>query len=246
MESVSALICLGFPLFCVDGKRGEPDDFILDLKSPTMFVVGQSSSNCTVDGMEQLRHRMKAESYLVVVEGAMDSLRMLKYAICPLVSYGFNKGLFTCCINFRWKKKQQNLTQAMVDSTILDELSTFLTNVLSQTSGKDTGKKSPVDRKPDSNSSAAGSSKRPRHSTEPDDGNHAALSGHNYSQKYFRLITHDVKSLTKLFHLLVLNSLHRGKVAPELDWLGCGEVELDPPKIGNTVISIIHKILFFI
>lgn len=62
----------------MDGKRGEPDDFILDIKSPTMFVIGQSCSTCTVDGMEQLRHRMKAESSLVVVDGAVDSLRMLR------------------------------------------------------------------------------------------------------------------------------------------------------------------------
>lgn len=76
---MAALIFLGFPLFCVDGKRGDPDDFILDLRAPTMFVIGQSSSNCTIDGIEQMRYRMKAESYLVVVDGAMDSLRMLKY-----------------------------------------------------------------------------------------------------------------------------------------------------------------------
>lgn len=78
MEPVTALVCLGFPLFCVDGKRGEPDDFILDIKCPTMLIVGQSSSTCTVDGIEQLRHRMKAESSLIVVDGAVDSLRMLK------------------------------------------------------------------------------------------------------------------------------------------------------------------------
>lgn len=78
MEPVTALLCLGFPLFCVDGKRGEPDDFILEVRSPTMIVVGQCSSTCTIDGIEQLRHRMKAESSLLVVEGATDSLRMLR------------------------------------------------------------------------------------------------------------------------------------------------------------------------
>ena len=79
LEPVTALICLGFPLFSVDGKRGEPDDFILDIRAPTMIVIGQSSSTCTVDGIEQLRHRMKAESSLLVVDGATDSLRMLRY-----------------------------------------------------------------------------------------------------------------------------------------------------------------------
>lgn len=78
MEPVTALVYLGFPLFTVDGKRGEPDDFILDIRSPAMFVVGKSSTTCNVDGMEQLRHRMKAESTLLVVDGAVDSLRMLK------------------------------------------------------------------------------------------------------------------------------------------------------------------------
>jgi len=78
MEPVSALLCLGFPLFCVDGKRGEPDDFILDIRSPTMIAIGQSSSTCTTDGVEELRHRMKAETTLLVVEGASDSLRMFK------------------------------------------------------------------------------------------------------------------------------------------------------------------------
>ena len=78
MEPVTALLCLGFPLFCVDGKRGEPDDFILDIRSPTLIAIGQSSSTCTIDGIEELRHRMKAESVLLVVDGATDSLRMLK------------------------------------------------------------------------------------------------------------------------------------------------------------------------
>ena len=84
---MTALLCLGFPLFCVDGKRGEPDDFILDIKCPTMLVVGQSSSTCTVDGIEQLRHRMKAETSLIVVDGAMDSLRMLKYVSIIIVLF---------------------------------------------------------------------------------------------------------------------------------------------------------------
>lgn len=59
LEPVTALLCLGLPLVSVDGKRGEPDDFLLDLRAPTLFVVGQNSATCTVDGVEQLRHRMK-------------------------------------------------------------------------------------------------------------------------------------------------------------------------------------------
>ena len=78
IEPVSALVYLGFPLFCVDGKRGEPDDFLLDIRSPAMFVIGKSATTSSVDGIEQMRHRMKAESTLIVIDGALDSLRMLK------------------------------------------------------------------------------------------------------------------------------------------------------------------------
>nr|CAH0113201.1 unnamed protein product [Daphnia galeata] len=159
MEPVTALLCLGFPLFCVDGKRGEPDDFILDIKCPTMLIVGQSSSTCTVDGIEQLRHRMKAESSLIVVDGAVDSLRMLK-----------------------WKRKLQNVTQSMVDACILEEISTFFSTVLTQVSNPVSGKKSPVERKADATSLNPGPNKRPRHQVDADDSTHSALSGHNYSQ----------------------------------------------------------------
>jgi len=134
-------------LFCVDGKRGEPDDFILDIRSPTMIAIGQSSSNSTIDGVEELRHRMKAETTLLVVEGATDSLRM-----------------------FKWKKKQQNVTQSMVDACILEEISTFITAVLSQS-----------ERKTEAAASAS-SGKRSRHSNEFDDLAHTALTGHDYSQ----------------------------------------------------------------
>lgn len=159
MEPVTALLCLGFPLFCVDGKRGEPDDFILDIKCPTMLVVGQSSSTCTVDGIEQLRHRMKAESSLIVVDGAVDSLRMLK-----------------------WKRKLQNVTQSMVDACILEEISTFFSTVLTQAAAATTGKKSPPERKSDGTPLVGGATKRPRHPVDTEDSMHAALSGHNYSQ----------------------------------------------------------------
>lgn len=71
----------------------------------------------------------------------------------------------------------------MVDSAILGEIATFLTNVLSQPPAPGSGKKSPVERKPEVNSSAGGLPKRPRYTLEPDEGNHSALSGHNYSQK---------------------------------------------------------------
>ena len=68
----------------------------------------------------------------------------------------------------------------MVDSYLLEEVSTFLTAVLAQNQGSSTGRKSPVERKQDP--AAAALAKRLR-SLDADDSPHPALSGHNYSQK---------------------------------------------------------------
>lgn len=71
----------------------------------------------------------------------------------------------------------------MVDSYLLEEVSTFLTTVLAQNQGSSAGRKSPVERKQDSNPSAAALAKRLRQSLDADDSPHPALSGHNYSQR---------------------------------------------------------------
>lgn len=76
----------------------------------------------------------------------------------------------------RWKKKQQNVTQSMVDACILEEISTFLTMVLSQS-----------ERKAESALAASGG-KRSRHSNEFDDPSHPALTGHDYSQRFAHLL----------------------------------------------------------
>lgn len=72
----------------------------------------------------------------------------------------------------------------MVDACILEEIATFFSSVLSQTQHTPaSGKKSPVERKSDGTPLSAGTTKRPRHSVDPDDSALAALSGHNYSQR---------------------------------------------------------------
>lgn len=69
---------------------------LLDCRAPTLFVIGQHANTCTIDDMEDLREKMRAENSLVVVGGSDDNLRMS-----------------------RSKKKLEGVTQLMVDKAIL-------------------------------------------------------------------------------------------------------------------------------
>ena len=94
-ESVTGLVFLGFPYSGINGGRGDVDDQILEIKTPTMFVVGQHANTCCVDDVEDLREKMKADNSLIVVGGADDHLRVTKS-----------------------KKKLEGITQNMVDRCI--------------------------------------------------------------------------------------------------------------------------------
>ncbi|KAK3922666.1 KAT8 regulatory NSL complex subunit 3 [Frankliniella fusca] len=115
MDSVTAVVCLGFPLCTVEGTRGEPDDNIYSMRCPTLFVIGQNSATSTVEGLEDLRSRMAIDTGLVVVGSADDQLRMTKT-----------------------KKRMEGITQNMVDRCILDEVSDFLGPILAQASSRPT------------------------------------------------------------------------------------------------------------
>ncbi len=89
------MVCLGFPFLGLNGGRGDIDDNLLESKTPTLFVVGQHATTCGIDDIEDLREKMKAENSLIVVGGADDNLRVSKA-----------------------KKKQEGITQSMVDRCI--------------------------------------------------------------------------------------------------------------------------------
>ena len=76
--SVSALVCLGYPL-CGGGNRTKLRDKVLyDLKTPVLFVQGTRDSLCPLDLLEEVRARMTAHNELFVVEGGDHSLELRK------------------------------------------------------------------------------------------------------------------------------------------------------------------------
>ncbi|XP_023161913.2 uncharacterized protein LOC111593403 isoform X3 [Drosophila hydei] len=111
-ESVACVICMGFAYNTLRGPRGAPDDRLLDIKAPILFVVGQNAARSSQEEMEGLRERMQSESSLVVVGSADDALRVPKS-----------------------KRRIEGVTQAMVDSMVVDEVYEFVNKTLSNPPG---------------------------------------------------------------------------------------------------------------
>ncbi|XP_037941362.1 KAT8 regulatory NSL complex subunit 3, partial [Teleopsis dalmanni] len=111
-ENIACVICMGFAFHTLNGVRGMPDDRILDIKVPILFVIGQNSAKTSTEEMEHLREKLQSESAVVVVGSADDSLRVPKI-----------------------RRKIENVTQATVDSMIVKEMYDFVNKTLNNRPG---------------------------------------------------------------------------------------------------------------
>ncbi|XP_002127270.2 uncharacterized protein LOC100178064 [Ciona intestinalis] len=109
-EHVSAVVCLGFPLYNMFGQRGSVDDVLCEMKRPTLFIIGDKSSSCRINDLEdrRLKSFTNAVTQSVLIHGADDWLRITE------------------------KMKLQNVvTQSMVDRLILEGICEFLLTIYS-------------------------------------------------------------------------------------------------------------------
>jgi hypothetical protein len=77
-ESVTALVCLGYPL-CGGGDPAKMRDKVLrELTTPILFVQGTRDSLCPLPLLEDVRQQMRAPNELHIVEGGDHSLAVPK------------------------------------------------------------------------------------------------------------------------------------------------------------------------
>jgi predicted alpha/beta-hydrolase family hydrolase len=72
--TVSALVCFGYPLSSAGKKKVIRDEVLLQMKTPIMFIQGSRDPLCSLDRLEEVRKKMKAPTFLHVVEGGNHSL----------------------------------------------------------------------------------------------------------------------------------------------------------------------------
>ncbi|KAL1508927.1 hypothetical protein ABEB36_003746 [Hypothenemus hampei] len=107
VENVFCVIALGFSMLTADGKRGEPDDSLLELQCPVLFIIGQCSSTTFQEDLDDLRERMRIETGLIVVGSADNNLIISKK-----------------------KRREEGITQSIADRCIIDEIGEFISKLI--------------------------------------------------------------------------------------------------------------------
>lgn len=102
VEQVSGVVCFGFSYNTVHGPRGQPDDQVLNLTTPILFMIGQNAAKTSEEEVEYFREKLTAPSTIVTIGSADDYLRVSKK-----------------------KRKLEAVTQEMVDNMIVDEIAEF-------------------------------------------------------------------------------------------------------------------------
>jgi predicted alpha/beta-hydrolase family hydrolase len=75
-ETVSALVCLGYPLRGAGKKGALRDEVLKKLSTPILFVQGTRDPLCPLDDLAAVRPKMTARNELLVVEGGNHSLEV--------------------------------------------------------------------------------------------------------------------------------------------------------------------------
>ena len=77
-ETVSAVVCLGYPL-CGGGDFSKlRDKVLLEMRAPVLFVQGTRDSLCPLEVLERVRSKMSTTNELLVVAGGDHSLLVTK------------------------------------------------------------------------------------------------------------------------------------------------------------------------
>lgn len=95
------------------------------MKTPVLFVVGQNGLQCSIEGMEEFREKLRADNSMVIVGGADDNLRSVPFKqLLRLKSYGLYLCLTSRVLSHfhhrinSAKMRSEGLTQTMVDRCI--------------------------------------------------------------------------------------------------------------------------------
>jgi predicted alpha/beta-hydrolase family hydrolase len=75
-ESVSGLVCFGYPLKGAGKTAAVRDAVLVALRTPVLFLQGTRDPLCPLELLESVRARMTARNELMIVEGGDHSLEV--------------------------------------------------------------------------------------------------------------------------------------------------------------------------